>query len=254
MKFSKKELKKLSANGGLKYLLSSERPDFKLALKSVQFNSEIRDLQIALIKLQNWVVANNKRILIIFEGGEFCGKGIVIRRIMQRLNPRSARTVALPKPSKIEKGQWYFQRYIEQLPKPGEMTFFNRSWYNRAVVEPVNGFCTKKQYNQFMSVVNDFERMIHNDGIIIRKLFFTLDKEVQAERIADVRKNPLRRWELSRVDENAQSNWDKYELYQKKMFERTNTKQVNWKIIDGNDELQAQTDAILYILSSIPFE
>ena len=233
-------------------MLSTNNSDFEMALRKVDYLSKLRELQIELIKLQNWVVEKNKRILIIFEGGEFSGKGSTINAMMQTLNPRSARLVALPKPTKIEKGQWYFQRYIMQLPKPGEMTFFDRSWYNRAVVEPVNGFCTKKQYKQFMNVVNHFESMIYNDGIIIRKIFLSIKKSEQKKRIAGIKNNLLRRWELSKVDLNAQTNWEKYKTYQQEMFKKTDTEAVPWKIVDSNDTYKSHIESIKYILSSIP--
>ena len=251
MKFSKTDLKKLSKKSVLKYLLSSDEVDFEATLAQVNNEEQLRALQIELIKLQNWVVEKNERVLLIFEGGEFSGKRSTIKSFMDRLNPRSARMVAVPKPTRLEKQQWYFKRYVLQLPMPGEMTFFDRSWYNRAVVEPVNGFCTEREYSKFMSVVNHFESMLFNDGVIILKIFLSISKYTQAERLKSIRKDPLRRWVLSKVDQNAQANWNKYEEYQNVMLKETNSPDVPWKIIDSNNIMSARLEAISYVLSKI---
>ena len=253
MAFSKSDLTKLSSSRGLTYLLSMQIPDPAAVLKRMKYDSNLKKLQIELVKLQNWVVDHSERVMIIFEGGEFAGKGMAIKAFTEHLNPRSARVVALPKPNEIEAGQWYFQRYINQLPKPGEIVFFDRSWYNRAMVEPVNGFCTQKEYDQFMSEVNHFERMIHNDGIIIIKLFMSITKDIQARRIQMVKKNPLRRWELTKVDLNAQKLWDKYQSYEQAILKQTSTKKVPWKVIDGNDPEEAHLAAIKYVLTQIAY-
>ena len=253
MKYSRSDLNKLSSNRGLTYLLRTNPPDFDGALNKLKYRKKLRGLQKEMNKVQNWVVANDKRVVVIFEGLEFAGKGSAIRAFTRRLNPRSARIVALPKPTKMEEGQWYFKRYIGQLPKPGEMVFFDRSWYNRAIVEPVNGFCTKKEYDRFMSEVNHFERMIHNDGIIMIKLFLSIHKEVQKERIEIVRNNPLRSWELTAVDKKAQRLWKKYKVYEKAMFDLTDTAQVPWKVIDSNVQEKANLNALKYVLATIPY-
>jgi polyphosphate kinase 2 (PPK2 family) len=174
MKLTKSDLQKLSSTRGLIYLLKNGSPDVQSAINRLRYNTELRSLQVDLIKLQNRIVDKGERLLVIFEGGEFAGKGSAIKAFVDFLNPRSARTVALPKPTKAEEGQWYFQRYVMQLPKPGEMVFFDRSWYNRAVVEPVNGFCTNNEYQRFMSEVNHFENMLSNDGISIIKIFLQI--------------------------------------------------------------------------------
>jgi len=234
--------------------LSYNPPDFDLALKELNYSEQLEQLQIKLIQMQNWVVDNNKQLVVIFEGGEFAGKGSAMRAFMRHLNPRSVRSVALPKPTKAEAEQWYFQRYATRLPQAGEIVLFDRSWYNRAVVEPVNGFCSKKAHRQFMAVVNEFEEMVTQDGILIIKIFLSISKKVQAQRIERVRKNPLRRWELTKVDENAQKLWDVYEAYQTKMFEKTNTKAIPWKIIDGNDHFDANLEVLRYVLSTVPWK
>ncbi|MDH3649158.1 MAG: polyphosphate kinase 2 [Saprospiraceae bacterium] len=253
MNYSKSDLQLLSGPRGLIHLLSDDPPDFQKALRSLRYVSKLRKLQVELIKMQNWIVENNERLLVIFEGGEFAGKGDAIRAFTEHLNPRTQRSVALPKPTPIEAGQWYFQRYVMQLPQPGEIVLFDRSWYNRALVEPVNDFCNKKDYDQFMSEVNHFESMIRNDGIILIKLYFSVSKEVQAERIERVRQNPLRRWELTKVDEDAQKLWNKYKRYEKAMFKHTDTKEVPWLIIDGNNPFKAHINAIQQVLDVVPY-
>ena len=254
MPYSKIGLKKLSTTDGLIYLLSSDPPDFDLALKKLNYSERLEQLQTDLIQMQNWVVDNNKQLVVIFEGGEFSGKGSAMRAFMAHLNPRWVRSVALPKPTKAEVEQWYFQRYATRLPQAGEIVLFDRSWYNRAVVEPVNKFCSKKAYRQFMKVVNEFEEMVRQDGILIIKIFLSISKKVQAQRIERVRKNPLRRWEFTKVDENVQKLWDVYEAYQTKMFEKTNTKAIPWKIIDSNDHFEANLKVIQYVLSTVPWK
>ena len=254
MSYSRTELRKLSTTRGIIHLLSCDPPDFALTLKKLNYSVRMEELHADLVQMQNWVVENKKRVIVIFEGGEFAGKGSAIRSLMTSLNPRSVRSVALPRPSEAEAGQWYFQRYATRLPQAGEIVLFDRSWYNRAVVEPVNGFCTKKAYKQFMDVVNEFEEMVQQDGILIIKIFLSITKKVQADRIARVRKNPLRRWEFTKVDKNAQKLWAKYESYQKKMFEKTNTKALPWEIINGNDRFDANLKAIQHVLSKVPWK
>jgi polyphosphate kinase 2 len=254
MSFTKSDLKKLSTTKGVHHLLASDPPDFDHAIKKLNYHEQLEPLQTDLIQLQNWINVNNKRLVIVFEGGEFSGKDSAIRAFVEHLNPRYVRTVALPKPTDDEIGQWYFQRYATRLPQAGEIVLFDRSWYNRAVVEPVNGFCTKKEYKQFMHVVNEFERMILQDGIMIAKIFLSISKKVQADRIEQVKKNPLRRWEFTNVDKNALGLWNQYKAYQQKMFEKTDTEDAPWKIIDANNQFNANLAAIKHILSMIPWK
>ncbi len=222
--FSKNELRLLNSNKAMKVMLSSkgEINPWKV-LRYVKYERELEQLQVELIKLQKWTIEYGQRICLIFEGRDSAGKGGAIRRITHHLNPRFYRVVALPRPTPMEKGQWYFQRYIQKLPNPGEIVCFDRSWYNRAVVEPVNGFCTHEEYERFMDEVNDFERMIIRDNMILIKMYFSITKEEQAERFADIKSNPLKRWKMSPVDEKAQGLWDVYTDYKEKMFEKTNT-------------------------------
>ena len=174
MRYTKTDLKNLGKTRGIVRLLSQEKTDVDGAILMRRHDQKLKNLQAQLIQLQNRVIEQRKRVVVIFEGGEFAGKGAVIRAFTEHLNPRSYRAVALPKPTSTEKEQWYFRRYISKLPLPGEIAFFDRSWYNRAVVEPVNGFCTMDQHKKFMSEVIDFERMLCSDGVILIKIFHHL--------------------------------------------------------------------------------
>lgn len=210
-------------------------------------------LQIELLKLQKWIYDQRLRVVVIFEGRDTAGKGGAIFRFTRYLNPRFIRVVALPKPTELEKGQWYFQRYIKELPNPGEMVFFDRSWYNRAVVEPVMGFCTPEQYALFIKQVPLFEQMLLEDGIIIIKFWFSIDITEQKVRIEDRMKNPLKRWKLSTVDLKAQQMWDEFTDYKNKMFLATHRRENPWVIIKGNNKAVARTEAMRYVLSKIDY-
>ena len=215
------ELKKLNTNKALVALMSKEPLNVDRALRYIDYERKLKKLQTEVIKLQTWAIENNERIVVIFEGRDAAGKGGAIRRITERINPRHIRIVALPKPTEDEQSQWYFQRYIQQLPKAGEIVFFNRSWYNRAVVEPVNGFCTEEQYRVFMNQVNDFENMILDSGIHLVKIYMSISKKEQAKRFEEIKNDPLKQWKMSPVDERAQELWDEYTKYKDAMFEKT---------------------------------
>jgi polyphosphate kinase 2 len=251
--FNKKEIKLLNSNMALKIMLQAEKIEPHKVLRLVKYEREIEDLQVELIKLQHWVISNKKRVVILFEGRDAAGKGGAIRRVNHHLNPRHYRVVALPKPSEEERGQWYFQRYVNKLPNPGEMVFFDRSWYNRAVVEPVNGFCSKIEYEQFMEEVVNFENMITRDGIILIKFYFSITKQEQQRRFEEIRNNPLKRWKMSPVDDRAQALWDEYTTYKERMFKATHTHKNPWIIIEANRKTQARIAAIKYILEKIPY-
>jgi polyphosphate kinase 2 len=170
-------------------------------------------------------------VVVIFEGRDAAGKGGAIRRLTEHLNPREFKVVALPKPSDDEKGHWYFQRYISQLPKNGKIVLFDRNWYNRALVEPVNRFCTKKEYTVFMNQVNDFERMLIESGTLLIKFYFSISKEEQEKRFEEIKSSPIKKWKYSEVDRNALALWDDYTFYKKRMFRKTNTQISPWIII-----------------------
>ncbi len=213
--------------------------------------TKLKKLQVELIKLQACVIEKGQRLIVIFEGRDAAGKGGAIRRITERINPRHFRIVALPRPTEEEQTQWYFQRYINQFPKAGEMVFFDRSWYNRAVVEPVNGFCTEEEYNIFMNQVNDFERMITESGIILVKVYMSISKKEQARRFEDIKNNPLKQWKISKVDEKAQELWDSYTEYKNKMFKKVS---IPFKVIKANRKTEARIEAIEYLLDEIPYD
>ena len=223
-------------------------------LHSLENDPEYINLQIEMVEMQKWVAENNKKILIIFEGRDSAGKGGAIMRFIRFINPRFYRVVALGKPSDIEKREWYFKRYIEHLPKPGEMVFFDRSWYNRAVVEPVMDFCSKEQYNTFMKQVVQFEKMLIKDDYTIVKLWFSIDKEEQKRRLANRETNPLMNWKLSTVDAEAQLKWEKYTDYKLKMFKKTGTTISPWIVINGNNKDIARKEAMRYVLNKIPYD
>lgn len=218
-----------------------------------EYKSELRTLQIELVKLQKWVQSEKKRLLIIFEGRDSAGKGGAIRRFTRFLNPRAMRVVALPKPTEYEKGQWFFQRYIAELPSEGEIVFFDRSWYNRAVVEPVMKFCTPKQYSLFLTQVVQLEKMLAEDGLIIFKLWFSIDIKEQKKRLAERNKNPLKQWKLSTVDIQAQKMWNDFTKYKEEMFEQTHTDLNPWVIIKGNNKQIARIESMRYVLSKVNY-
>lgn len=249
-----KELKSLNSKKGLLALLLKEPYNIQKALRYIDYQKKIEKLQGELIRLQTWAIQNDERIIIVFQGRDAAGKGGAIRRLTERINPRHMRIVALPKPSKDEESQWYFQRYVEQFPKAGEIVFFDRSWYNRAVVEPVNGFCTNEEYEIFMNQVNDFERMILESGIHLVKIYMSISKGEQAKRFSEIKKDPLKQWKMTKLDEKAQELWDQYTEYKNAMFTRTNTSISPWKIIRANRKTDARVNVINHILKSIPYD
>jgi len=254
-KLTQKDVDILNTNKGLVALLSKEPYNLEKAVRYVKYERKLKKLQVELVRLQTWAIKENERIIVIFEGRDAAGKGGAIRRITERINPRLFRIIALPKPTELEQTQWYFQRYVKQFPAAGEMVFFDRSWYNRAVVEPVNGFCTKHQYTTFMNQVNDFERMITESGIRLVKIYMSISKKEQAKRFEEIKKDPLKQWKMTDVDERAQELWDVYTEYKQRMFEKTSEGGgVPWKIIRANRKTYARVSAINHILESIPYD
>lgn len=252
-KLSAKDLKKLNSKKGLKQFLSEEPITISKVLKTLNYESRLKDLQEELIKLQHWVSDNREKVVIIFEGRDAAGKGGAIRRTTEHLNPRKFKVVALPKPSVEEKGQWYFQRYINKLPREGKMVFFDRSWYNRAVVEPVNGFCTQEEYEIFMNQVNQFERMLAESGIRLIKFYFSISKDEQEKRFEDIKSSPIKKWKYSAVDQKALELWDDYTTYKDKMFAETSTEIAPWIVIKANRKTKARVETIEHILNMIPY-
>lgn len=254
LKLTEEDVKLLNSKIGLHSLLKNKKLNVQKALEETRNSAELRKHQEELIKLQNWVINNDKKVVVLFEGRDAAGKGGAIRRITEYINPRQFRIVALNIPTKDERLQWFFQRYINQLPKPGEIVFFDRSWYNRAVVEPVNGFCTNEEYEIFMSQVNEFEKMLVQSDIHLIKIYFSISKEEQAKRVEEIRNNPLKRWKITPVDEKAQELWDDYTHYKEEMFKHTNTEYAPWNVIDANRKSPARLKSIQHILNTIPYE
>jgi len=223
-------------------------------LNRIEYENELLHLQAELVNLQQWVAKHQKRVCIIFEGRDAAGKGGAVRRFTEHLNPRSMRVVALAKPTSVEQGQWYFRRYIKELPNPGEIVLFDRSWYNRAVVEPVMGFCDKNQYNKFMVQVPEFEHMLYEDGLILIKLWFSISKEEQISRFNSRLENPLKRWKFSAVDQEGQKRWDDYTFYKEQMFSKTHSAFSPWIIIKTNNKIEARLESMRYVLSKFDYE
>lgn len=217
------------------------------------YESDLRLLQIELVKLQREIIQKGQRLLVIFEGRDAAGKDGSIKSITENLSPRDTRIVALGKPSPSEEGNWYFQRYVAQLPGAGETALFNRSWYNRAGVEKVMGFCTDTQYKQFMDTVNDFESLLVNSEIIIIKYYLDISKEEQARRLKDREKDPLKQWKISPIDQEAQKKWDAYSKARNQMLKHTSTSDAPWTVINANDKKLAHLNIIRDLLSRINY-
>lgn len=221
---------------------------------TLDYEEDLIDLQVELLKLQNDIKATGKKVLLIFEGRDAAGKGGTIKRITEHLNPRGCRVVALEKPSDVEKTQWYFQRYIEHLPGGGEIVIFDRSWYNRAMVEPVMGFCTQEEHKRFLTDVANFEEMLVKTGdIILMKFYFSVSKAEQKRRFDSRRDDPLKQYKLSPVDQKSQEMWDKYTLAKLQMLMASNRTLTPWTIIRSDDKKQARLNTIKHILNEIDY-
>ncbi|WP_411895587.1 polyphosphate kinase 2 [Winogradskyella sp. A2] len=238
------------------YLETNKASDlnYEKALEKHEYEQELLPLQAELVQFQRWVQKENKKIAIIFEGRDASGKGGTIKRFKEHLNPRAMRVVALNKPTEVERNQWYFNRYIKELPNAGEIVFFDRSWYNRAVVEPVMGFCDKTQYDRFMIQVPEFEHMLFESGTLIIKFWFSVSKDEQQRRFEKRLNNPLKKWKFSPVDEKGQELWDKFTTYKNQMFSRTHNHFSPWVVIKSNDKKQARLESIKYVLSLFDYE
>ncbi|MFF7055566.1 polyphosphate kinase 2 [Achromobacter spanius] len=211
-------------------------------------------LQVELLKLQAWVKATGQRVVILFEGRDAAGKGGTIKRMMEHLNPRGARVVALEKPSDTEKGQWYFQRYVQHLPTAGEIVMFDRSWYNRAGVERVMGFCSQQEYQDFLRQVPDFERHLVSSGIHLVKFWFSVSREEQRRRFLQRKVHPLKQWKLSPVDLASLDKWDDYTRAKEAMFAHTDTADAPWIVVKSDCKKRARLNAMRYVLNRLPYE
>jgi polyphosphate kinase 2 len=227
----------------------------KVEIKESQllYEKELVTLQIELLKMQNHIKDTGKKLLLIFEGRDAAGKGGMIKRITEHLNPRGARVVALDKPSDTEKTQWYFQRYVSHLPSAGEIVLFDRSWYNRGGVEPVMGFCTPEEHEDFLQSVPRFERMLMNSGILILKFYISVSKDVQQKRFKERNNDPLKHFKISSVDEHAQELWEKYTIAKYSMLLASHTQGTPWTIVHSDDKKAARINCIKHIISHVDY-
>jgi polyphosphate kinase len=222
-------------------------------LDRAAYEQELYRLQGELMKVQEWVRAERARIVVIFEGRDAAGKGGAIKRVSQYLNPRVARIAALPAPTGREQGEWYFQRYVEHLPSAGEVLLFDRSWYNRAGVEHVMGFCTKAEYSRFLHQCPTFERMLVEDGILLRKYWFSVSDEEQQRRFRARLDDPMRRWKLSPMDLESISRWEDYSRAKDEMFVQTDIPEAPWYVVESEDKRRSRINMIAHLLSTIPY-
>ena len=226
---------------------------YKTRIGNKLYEQQMAELQVELLKLQNWVKETGEHIIVLFEGRDAAGKGGTIKRFMEHLNPRGARVVALEKPNERERTQWYFQRYIENLPAGGEIVFFDRSWYNRAGVERVMGFCSPNDYLEFMRQCPDIERMLVRSGIRLFKFWFSVTREEQLHRFQSRENDPLKQWKLSPIDMASLDKWDDYTEAKEAMFFYTDTADSPWTIIKSDDKKRARLNCMQFFLSSIPY-
>ncbi|EMA05788.1 polyphosphate kinase 2 [Haloferax denitrificans] len=236
--------------------MSTDEPryDDEGVLKKKHYKRELNRLQEELVKLQYWIKEHDLRVCVVFEGRDAAGKGGVIKRITRRLNPRVARVVALGTPTEREQGQWYFQRYVEQLPTEGEMVLFDRSWYNRAGVERVMGFCTDEEYEEFLRTCPEFERMLVRSGIVLVKYWFSISDEEQERRFQRRNEDPKRRWKLSPMDLEARSRWADYSEAKDRMFEHTDVEEAPWHVVNADVKRHARLNCISHLLDQIDYE
>lgn len=225
----------------------------KVKKSTLEYESELRRLQIELLKFQNHVKDKGLKVLILIEGRDAAGKGGAIKRLIEHLNPRGCRVVALEKPSDVERTQWYFQRYVTHLPAAGEIVIFDRSWYNRAGVEPVMGFCTPNEHKKFLREVSSFEEMLLDSGILFFKFYFSVSKQEQKRHFEQRRTDPLKQYKLSVVDEKSQELWDKYTLAKYSMLLASNTPKCPWVIINSDSKKKARINLFKYLLNSLEY-
>ena len=254
LKLSEKDMRLFNSKLGLKYLMRSKEVNIKRTLKKVLYESRLRKMQIQLIQMQNWIQKNNERVVVIFEGRDMAGKSGAIRRMTEHLNPRQYRVVALPKRTGSEQSQWYFQRYTAHLPKGGELVIFDRSWYDRAVIEPVNGYCSEEEYEIFMAQVALFERMLSESGIRLIKFYFSISKEEQIDRLERMKKDPRKKHKLTQDDEDAPQKWYEYTEYKERMFALSDTDENPWHIVQANSKMMARIKSIQFVLDKLPWK
>jgi polyphosphate kinase 2 len=232
----------------------ADRPVPRIPPKDYHYIEELAHLQFELIKLQEWVRLHGLRVCVLFEGRDAAGKGGVIKRITQSLNPRICRVVALGTPTEKERGQWYFQRYVAELPSRGEIVLFDRSWYNRAGVEHVMGFCTAQEYREFLRACPSFEEMLIRSGITLIKYWFSVNDEEQEKRFQERMCNPIKRWKLSPMDIESRRHWVDYSKAKDVMFAHTDTKRAPWYVVNADDKKRARLNCIAHLLQQVPYE
>ncbi len=238
----------------IKYYFSSLAYPYKDQLDLHDYYRQKLSLQVELVKLQNWVGETGKRVAIVFEGRDAAGKGSTIRAFMEHLNPRRAKVVALEKPTDEERGQWYFQRYIKALPSSGQITFFDRSWYNRAGVERVMGFCSEADYQTFLAHAPVFEKMLVESGITLIKLYLSVSPSEQARRFEERKTNPLKQWKLSPIDMLAQHKWDDYTEAKNTVFEETDSEEAPWIIVKTEQKMRGRIEAMRFVLNQFEYD
>jgi polyphosphate kinase 2 len=246
------ELRALLDGAGKREILNPHHP-YERWMKKADYAAEYRALQVELVKFQAWVQASGARVVVVFEGRDTAGKSGAIARVTENLNPRVARINALPAPSDRERGQWYFQRYIDRLPARGEIALFDRSWYNRAVIEHVFGFCTPAQRDRFFAQLPDFERMLVDDGIHLIKLWFNVGRAEQLRRMLERERHPLKQWKLSRIDVEGLGKWDAYTAAIAESFAQSDFDFARWTVILGDDKYRARLNAIRTILNGFAY-
>lgn len=254
MKNKEKENKKEEKKENKKKKENSQKKETKAKISNELYEKELRRLQIELVKLQDWVREKGLKVLVIFEGRDAAGKGGAITRITEHLNPRFCKVVALAKPTERERSQWYFQRYVEHLPAAGEIVLFDRSWYNRAGVERVFGFCTDEEYEEFLRSCPQFEEMLIRSGIILIKYWFSVSDEVQEKRMQERIDDPLKTWKFSDIDLASRKKWVEYSKAKDKMFERTDTYISPWNVVESDIKKHSRLNCIAHLLSKIPYE
>jgi polyphosphate kinase 2 len=249
-----KKKKNKSVKEEKKIVYSDIKPEKKKRIAAQDYDKNLRALQVELVKLQKWINNKKLKVVVLFEGRDAAGKGGVIKRITQSLNPRICRVVALATPTEKEKTQWYFQRYVAHLPAAGEMVLFDRSWYNRSGVEYVMGFCTDEEHKEFLRSCPEFERMLVRSGIKVIKYWFSISDEEQEARFQSRIKDRTKRWKLSEMDVKSRSNWVEYSKAKDIMFAHTDIKQAPWYVVNADDKKRARLNCINHLLSLIPYE
>lgn len=255
MVLTKEDVEVLNSKIGLKHLLANKKINLEVVLKETRHELKLREIQAELVKLQLWIIANNKRVVVLFHGGDSSEKSTIIRKILSHNNPRHFRIeVNLPQSSDADKGGYYFKKFIGKLPQAGEMVFWDRSWYNRALFEPILGMCSNEEYQRFMDQVNNFDKMLIDSGIILIKFYFTVSPEEQDDRYKELNKSPLTRWKTEHWIKDSNKFWKQYKKLKDKMFEETSTSYAPWIEIDEETRELELIAAAEHILKQIPYE